>query len=139
CLPNQRNHQWMSGIPRIDKTTGLALLARAKMQHRENVLLKSVETHALEIGHRNCLRVAVALAAATAWIGLAGNSAHAAVRGVGFPYGWYDGWYAPPAPMLARRGLRPRDEERPRRISRQALATCRKVRCRSSSPSTIRK
>jgi len=64
----------MSGIPRIDKTIGLALLACAKMQHRENVLLKSVETHALKIGHRNRLRVAVALAAATAWIVLAGNS-----------------------------------------------------------------
>jgi len=62
-------------------------------------LLKPVETSALEIGRRNRLRVAVALAAATAWVVLAGNSAHAAVRGMGFPYGWYDGWYAPPAPM----------------------------------------
>jgi len=69
------------------------------MQHRENGLLKPVETSALEIGRRNRLRVAVALAAATAWVVLAGNSAHAAVRGMGFPYGWYDGWYAPPAPM----------------------------------------
>jgi hypothetical protein len=35
--------------------------ARAKMQHRENVLLKPVETSAREIGRRS--RLAVALAA----------------------------------------------------------------------------
>src|SRR5262249_53677628 len=49
------------GIPRIDKSIGLALLARAKMQHRENGLLNPVETNALEISRRNRLRVAVAL------------------------------------------------------------------------------
>src|SRR5262245_60128605 len=41
-------------------------------------------------------------AACSCLAGLAG-SAEAATRGMGAPYGWYDGWYAPPAAVPARK------------------------------------
>jgi L,D-transpeptidase catalytic domain len=51
----------------------------------------------------NALRIA--LASGVAWSCLAGlaGSAEAAARGMGGPYGWYDGWYAPPAAVPARK------------------------------------
>jgi hypothetical protein len=47
----------------------------------------------------------IALVSGVAWICLAGSSANAAAREMGFgaPYGWYDGWYAPPAAIPARK------------------------------------
>jgi lipoprotein-anchoring transpeptidase ErfK/SrfK len=46
----------------------------------------------------------IALAAGAAWT-VAGHSADAAARGMGFgmPYGWYDGWYVPPAAIPSRK------------------------------------
>ena len=41
----------------------------------------------------------VALSCLAGWAG----SADAAARGMGAPYGWYDGWYAPQAAMPARK------------------------------------
>jgi lipoprotein-anchoring transpeptidase ErfK/SrfK len=58
------------------------------------------------VSHGACLRVLrIALVAAAAWTVVAGNSADAAARGMGFgtPYGWYDGWYAPPAAIPSRK------------------------------------
>jgi len=51
----------------------------------------------------NALRIA--LASGVAWSCLAGlaGSAEAATRGMGVPFGWYDGWYAPPAAVPARK------------------------------------
>ena len=47
----------------------------------------------------------IALVAGAAWTVVAGYSADAAARGMGFgtPYGWYDGWYAPPAAIPSRK------------------------------------
>jgi hypothetical protein len=47
----------------------------------------------------------IALVAGAAWTVVAGHSADAAARGMGFgtPYGWYDGWYAPPAAIPSRK------------------------------------
>src|SRR5262249_57558346 len=49
--------------------------------------------------------VRIALVSGVAWSCLAGlaGSAVAATRGMGAPYGWYDGWYAPPAAVPARK------------------------------------
>jgi L,D-transpeptidase catalytic domain len=49
--------------------------------------------------------VRIALVSGVAWSCLAGlaGSAEAATRGMGAPYGWYDGWYAPPAAVPARK------------------------------------
>jgi lipoprotein-anchoring transpeptidase ErfK/SrfK len=47
----------------------------------------------------------IALISGVAWSCLAGwaGSADAAARGMGAPYGWYDGWYAPQPAMPARK------------------------------------
>jgi L,D-transpeptidase catalytic domain len=47
----------------------------------------------------------IALAAGAAWTVVAGHSADATARGMGFgtPYGWYDGWYVPPAAIPSRK------------------------------------
>jgi lipoprotein-anchoring transpeptidase ErfK/SrfK len=47
----------------------------------------------------------IALISGVAWSCLVGwaGSADAAARGMGAPYGWYDGWYAPQAAMPARK------------------------------------
>ena len=45
----------------------------------------------------------IALAAGVVWLGVAGNSADAAVRGMALPYGWYGDWYAPAAPTPSRK------------------------------------
>jgi lipoprotein-anchoring transpeptidase ErfK/SrfK len=47
----------------------------------------------------------IALVAGAAWTVVAGYSADAAARGMGFgtPYGWYDEWYAPPAAIPSRK------------------------------------
>jgi hypothetical protein len=58
------------------------------------------------LSHGAGLRVLrIALVAGAAWTVVAGNSADAAARGMGFgtPYGWYDGWYAPPAAIPSRK------------------------------------
>src|SRR5262245_49089857 len=72
-----------------------------EIQHRENRLAKP--TAPLASGRLEALRVA--LISGVAWSCLAGfaSSAEAAARGMGAPYGWYDGWYAPPAAMPARK------------------------------------
>ena len=60
-------------------------------------------TAPLASGRLEALRIA--LISGVAWSCLAGfaGSADAAARGMGAPYGWYDGWYAPPAAMPARK------------------------------------
>ena len=60
-------------------------------------------TAPLASGRLAALRIA--LISGVAWSCLAGfaSSADAAARGMGAPYGWYDGWYAPPAAMPARK------------------------------------
>src|SRR5262249_55120845 len=45
----------------------------------------------------------IALISGVAWGCLAAWSSSADARGMGAPYGWYDGWYAPPAAMPARK------------------------------------
>ncbi len=60
-------------------------------------------TAPLASGRLAALRIA--LISGVAWSCLAGfaSSADAAARGMGAPYGWYDGWYAPQAAMPARK------------------------------------
>jgi lipoprotein-anchoring transpeptidase ErfK/SrfK len=60
-------------------------------------------TAPLASGRLAALRIA--LISGVAWSCVAGfaSSADAATRGMGAPYGWYDGWYAPPAAMPARK------------------------------------
>jgi lipoprotein-anchoring transpeptidase ErfK/SrfK len=60
-------------------------------------------TAPLASGRLEALRIA--LISGVAWSCLVGfaSSADAAARGMGAPYGWYDGWYAPPAAMPARK------------------------------------
>ncbi len=60
-------------------------------------------TAPLASGRLAALRIA--LISGVAWSCLAGwaGSADAAARGMGAPYGWYDGWYAPQAAMPARK------------------------------------
>jgi hypothetical protein len=77
---------------------------RRKSNHRENVVVRSVETAPLASG-RPLRRLHIALAAGVAWILVGGDPADAAARGMALPYGWYGGWYEPAAPMpSARRG-----------------------------------
>jgi lipoprotein-anchoring transpeptidase ErfK/SrfK len=72
-----------------------------KSSNRENRLAKP--TAPLASGRLAALRIA--LISSVAWSCVAGfaSSADAATRGMGAPYGWYDGWYAPPAAMPARK------------------------------------
>jgi lipoprotein-anchoring transpeptidase ErfK/SrfK len=60
-------------------------------------------TAPLASGRLAALRIA--LISGVAWSCLAGfaSSADAAARGMGAPYGWYDGWHAPQAAMPARK------------------------------------
>jgi hypothetical protein len=58
-------------------------------------------TAPLASGRLEALRIA--LISAVAWSCLAAWSSSADARGMGAPYGWYDGWYAPPAAMPARK------------------------------------
>src|SRR5215471_4048857 len=70
-----------------------------KSSNRENRLVKP--TAPLASGRLEALRIA--LISAVAWSCLAAWSSSADARGMGAPYGWYDGWYAPPAAMPARK------------------------------------
>jgi lipoprotein-anchoring transpeptidase ErfK/SrfK len=47
----------------------------------------------------------IMLAAGAAWAVVTGYATDAAARGMGFdmPYGWYDGWYGPPAAVPSRK------------------------------------
>src|SRR5262249_27935979 len=69
-----------------------------KSSSRENRLAKFTGTAPLASGRLEALRIA--LISGVAWSCLAGwaSSADAATRGMGAPYGWYDGWYAPAIP-----------------------------------------
>jgi hypothetical protein len=58
-------------------------------------------TAPLASGRLEALRIA--LISGVAWSCLAAWSSSADARGMGAPYGWYDGWYAPPAAMPARK------------------------------------
>jgi hypothetical protein len=58
-------------------------------------------TAPLASGRLDVLRIA--LITGVAWSCLAAWSSSADARGMGAPYGWYDGWYAPPAAMPARK------------------------------------
>jgi len=58
-------------------------------------------TAPLASGRLEALRIA--LISGLAWSCLAAWSSSADARGMGAPYGWYDGWYAPPAAMPARK------------------------------------
>jgi lipoprotein-anchoring transpeptidase ErfK/SrfK len=66
-------------------------------------LAKLTGTAPLTSGRLEALRIVlisgVALSCLVGWTG----SADAAARGMGAPYGWYDGWYAPQAAMPARK------------------------------------
>jgi lipoprotein-anchoring transpeptidase ErfK/SrfK len=70
-------------------------------------LVKFTRAAALAADRRGLRALRIALVSGAAWTFVAGlaNSADAATRGMGFgtPYGWYDGWYAPPAPIPARK------------------------------------
>src|SRR5215469_7329289 len=70
-----------------------------KSSNRENRLVKPTAPQAS--GRLEALRIA--LISAVAWSCLAAWSSSADARGMGAPYGWYDGWYAPPAAMPARK------------------------------------
>src|SRR5262249_39556134 len=70
-----------------------------KPSNRENRLAKP--TAPLASGRLEALRIA--LISAVAWSCFAAWSSSADARGMGAPYGWYDGWYAPPAAMPARK------------------------------------
>ena len=58
-------------------------------------------TAPLASGRLEALRIA--LISGVAWSCLAALSSSADARGMGTPYGWYDGWYAPQAAMPARK------------------------------------
>jgi hypothetical protein len=58
-------------------------------------------TAPLASGRLEALRIA--LISGVAWSCLAAWSSSADARGMGAPYGWYDGWYAPQAAMPARK------------------------------------
>jgi lipoprotein-anchoring transpeptidase ErfK/SrfK len=74
-----------------------------KSSSRENRLAKLTGTAPLTSCRLEALRIA--LISGVAWSCLAGwaGSADAAARGMGAPYGWYDGWYAPQPAMPARK------------------------------------
>src|SRR5438128_11585136 len=82
-------------------TGGIAPRLRPEIRKWESRLAKP--TAPLASGRLAALRIA--LISGVAWSCLAGfaSSADAAARGMGAPYGWYDGWYAPPAAMPARK------------------------------------
>jgi lipoprotein-anchoring transpeptidase ErfK/SrfK len=67
--------------------------------------VKFTGTAPLACGRCGLKAVRIALVSGVAWSSLAGlaGSAEAATRGMGAPYGWYDGWYAPPAAVPARK------------------------------------
>ena len=67
--------------------------------------MKFTGTAPLACGRCGLNALRIALASGVAWSCLAGlaGSAEAATRGMGAPYGWYDGWYAPPAAVPARK------------------------------------
>ena len=67
--------------------------------------MKFTGTAPLACGRCGLKAVRIALVSGVAWSCLAGlaGSAEAATRGMGAPYGWYDGWYAPPAAVPARK------------------------------------
>jgi lipoprotein-anchoring transpeptidase ErfK/SrfK len=62
-------------------------------------------TAPLASGRFGLTALRIALISGVAWSCLAGlaSSADAATRGMGAPYGWYEGWYAPPAAIPARK------------------------------------
>src|SRR6516162_2785527 len=70
-----------------------------KSSNRENRLVKP--TAPLASAPLEALRIA--LISGVAWGCLAAWSSAADARRMGAPYGWYDGWYAPPAAMPARK------------------------------------
>src|SRR5215831_14491630 len=70
-----------------------------KSSNRENRLVKPTAPPAS--APLEALRIA--LISGVAWGCLAAWSSSADARGMGAPYGWYDGWYAPPAAMPARK------------------------------------
>ena len=57
------------------------------------------------LSHAAGIRMLRILAAGAAWTLVAGHAEDAAARGMGFgmPYGWYDGWYGPPAVIPSRK------------------------------------
>ena len=57
------------------------------------------------LSHAGAIRMLRVLAAGAAWTLVAGHAEDAAARGMGFgmPYGWYDGWYGPPAVIPSRK------------------------------------
>jgi lipoprotein-anchoring transpeptidase ErfK/SrfK len=104
-LPGYRwasRNAFLCGIGNLCRLGDPSLPRRRKSSHRENVLMKFVETAPLASG---CMlgRLRIALAAGVACFLVAGNSADGAARGMGFPYGWYGNWYAPAAPMPSRK------------------------------------
>jgi hypothetical protein len=80
-------------------------LAREPSNNRENVLAKFRGAAPLVSDRCGLGALLIGLISGVAWFCLAGGSADAAPRGFGFgtPYGWYDGWYAPPAAIPARK------------------------------------
>src|SRR5262249_7694289 len=76
-----------------------------KSNNQENLLVKFTGTAPLACGRCGLNALRIALVSGVAWSCLAGlaGPAEAAARGMGGPYGWYDGWYAPPAAVPARK------------------------------------
>src|SRR6516162_633975 len=116
CLPNQRS----LGLAHPAMPTSLSTLRAQRLSLRgasanpelpehptnqENLLVKFTGTAPLACGRCGLNALRIALASGVAWSCLAGlaGSAEAATRGMGAPYGWYDGWYAPPAAVPARK------------------------------------
>src|SRR5262245_58952785 len=116
CLPNQRS----LGLAHPAMPTSLSTLRAQRLSlqgasanpelpehpnNQENLLVKFTGTAPPTCGRCGLKAVRIALvsgAACSCLAGLAG-SAEAATRGMGAPYGWYDGWYAPPAAVPARK------------------------------------
>jgi len=90
------------GLGEVCRVVNLRPPRRRQSSHRENVVVRSVETAPLASG-RPLRRLHIALAAGVAWILVGGDPADAAARGMAFPYGWYGGWYEPAAPMPSRK------------------------------------
>src|SRR5262245_62339663 len=110
CLPNQRS----LGLAHPAMPTSLSTLRAQRLSlqgasanpelpehpnNQENLLVKFTGTAPPTCGRCGLKAVRIALVSGVAWSCLAGlaGSAVAATRGMGAPYGWYDGWYAPPA------------------------------------------
>src|SRR5262249_39292222 len=72
--------------------------------NQETLLVKFTGTAPPTCGRCGLKAVRIALVSGVAWSCLAGlaGSAEAATRGMGAPYGWDDGWYAPPAAVPPR-------------------------------------